>query len=98
MTCERSECDFVPVGACQRVQFGRAGLGCFGELWDEVGDGSMPVSMADLDKESVEEEQFADAPQAVDCVVCAICVSGRPLRADLDDRLTGDFRDTLWGK
>jgi hypothetical protein len=61
----------------QRVQFGRAGLDCFGELWDEVGDGSMPVGVADLDEESVEEKQFADAPQAVDCFVCAGCVSAQ---------------------
>jgi hypothetical protein len=52
----------MPVGAGQRIQFGRARLGCFSELWDEVGDGSMPVSVADLDEEGVEEEQFADAP------------------------------------
>jgi hypothetical protein len=46
----------MPVRACQRVQFGRAGLGCFGEFWDELGDGSMPVSVADLNEEGVQKE------------------------------------------
>ena len=98
MTCERSECDFVPVGACQRVQFGRAGLGCFGELWDEVGDGSMPVRVADLDEESVKKEQFANASQAIHCVVCEGRISSQSTQETSDDRLTSDFRNTLWSK
>jgi hypothetical protein len=83
VACERSECDFVPVGARQRVQFGRAELGCFGELWDEVGNGSVPVGVADFDKESVEEKQFADAPQAVGCFVCVGCVSAQSTKRRL---------------
>jgi hypothetical protein len=46
----------MPVGARQRVQFGRAGLGCFCKLWDELGDGSMPVSVADFHEEGVKKE------------------------------------------
>lgn len=64
--------------SCLSVQidgsFCRTGLGCSGELWDEVDCEPVLVGMADLDEDCVKREQLADASDAVDGIVWGVLV------------------------
>jgi hypothetical protein len=56
MACECSESDVFPVWTGQRIFLGRAILSSLVELRYEVGDGLVPVAVAYLDQERVEEQ------------------------------------------